>query len=67
MFEMVGITRAQENRVDEVSVQKFREIHETIQQFTSQLQQTQEQMNSMNGSGNVQDVESSWVTFADNL
>ena len=51
---------AQELRVDEVSVQKLRENHETIQQFTSQLQQMQEQMNSMNDSGDFQDVESNY-------
>ena len=40
--------RAQELRVDEVSVQKLRENHETIQKLTSQLPEMQEQMNSMN-------------------
>ena len=49
--------RAQEQRVDEVSVHKLRENHETIQQLTSQLQQIQEQMNTMNDSGDFQDVE----------
>ena len=43
--EMGETQRAQELRVDEVSVQKLRENHETIQQLTSQLQQTREQMN----------------------
>ena len=33
------------------SVQLFREHHETIQMLTSQLQEMQEQMNSMNDSG----------------
>ena len=33
---------------------KWRENQETIQQLTSQLQQMQEQMSSMNGSGDVQ-------------
>ena len=47
-------------RVDEVSVQKFRENNETIQKLTSQLQQMQEQMNSMNDSENFQDVESNY-------
>ena len=37
MHEMGEIKRAQELRVDEVSVQKFRENQETIQQPTSQL------------------------------
>ena len=53
--EMGEIQRAQEHRVDEVSVQKLRENHETIQQLTSQLQQMQEQMNSMIDSGDFQD------------
>ena len=52
------IERAQELRADEVSVQKLGENHETIQQHTSQLQQMQEQMSSMNDSGYFQDVES---------
>ena len=39
MHEMGEIKRAQELRVHEVSVQKLREIDETIQQLTSQLQQ----------------------------
>ena len=46
--------------VDEVSVEILRENHETIQQFTSQFQQMQEQMNSMNDSGDFQDVESNY-------
>ena len=58
MHEMGEIKRAQEQRVEEVSVQKLRENHETIQQLISQLQQMQEQMNSMNDSGDLQDVES---------
>ena len=47
MHETVEIKRAQEQRIDEVSVQKIRENHETIQQLTSKWQQMQEQMNSM--------------------
>ena len=57
MHEMGEIERAQDLRADEVSVQKFRENHETLQQLTPQLQQMQEQMNSMNDSGDFQDVE----------
>ena len=49
--------RAQELRVDEASVQKIQN-HETFQQLTSQLQQMQGQMNSMNISGEFQDTES---------
>ena len=60
VHEIGEIKRAQEQRTDEVSVQKLRENHETIQQLTSQLQQMQEQMNSMNDSGDFQDVESNY-------
>ena len=42
--------RAQVQQVDEMSIQKLRENHETYQQLTSQLQQLQEQMNSMSSS-----------------
>ena len=38
MHEMGEIKRAQEPRIDGVSVHKLRENHDTIQQFTSQLQ-----------------------------
>ena len=44
--------------MDEVSDQKLRENHETLQQLTSLLQEMQEQMNSINDSGDSQDVES---------
>ena len=49
--EMGERKRAQELRNDEVSAQKLREDHETIQRLTSQLQEMQDQMNSMNDSG----------------
>ena len=52
--------KAQERRISEVSVQKLRENHETMQQLTSQLQQMQELMNSVNDSGDFQDVESNY-------
>ena len=39
-------------------MQKLRESHETIQRLTSQMQEVQEQMNSMNDSGEFQEVES---------
>ena len=52
------MNRAQELRIDEVSMQKLRENHETIQQLTPQLQEMQEQMNSVNDSGEFQEVES---------
>ena len=60
MHEMGEMKRAQETRIDEVSVQKLRESQETIHQFTSQLQQMQEQVNFMNDSGDFQDVESNY-------
>ena len=60
MHEVGEMKRAQELRVDEVSVQKLRENHETIQKLTSQLQEIQEQMNSMNDSGEFQEVESNY-------
>ena len=46
--------------MDEVSKEKLRENHETIQHLTSQLQEMQEQMNSMSDSGDFQDVESNF-------
>ena len=58
MHEIGEMKRAQELRVDEVSVQKLRENHETIQRLTSQLQEMQDQMNSMNDWGELQEVES---------
>ena len=57
MHEMGEMKRAQERKVDEFSVQKLRESHETIQRLTSQLQEMQEQMNSVNDSGEFQDVD----------
>ena len=59
VHELGEMKRAQELRVDEFSVLKLRESHETIQRLiTSQLQSMQEQMNSMDGSGEFQEVES---------
>ena len=49
--------RAQVQQVDEMSIQKLRQNHETIQQLTSQLQQLQEQINLTNSSGEFQDIE----------
>ena len=48
MHEMGETKRAQELRVDEDSVQKLRENHDIIQKLTSQMQEMQEQMNSVN-------------------
>ena len=41
-------------RVDEFSVQKLRESHDTIQQLISQMQELQERVNCMNDSGEFQ-------------
>ena len=58
IHELREMKRPQELRGDEFSVQKSRESHETLQCLTSQLQSMQEQMNSMNDSGEFQEVES---------
>ena len=59
--------RAQELRVDEFSLQKLRESHDTIKKLTSQIQELQEQMNSLSDSGEFHEVESNivedWRTF----
>ena len=60
VHEMGEMKRAQEQRIDEVSVQKLRGKHETIQQLTSQLQKMQERMNSMNDSGDFSHAESNY-------
>ena len=62
---MGGMKKAQELRVHEVSGQKLIENHETIQQLTSQLQQRQDQMNSMNDSREFQDADQ--ITVGDCL
>ena len=46
------------DRSQEFSVQKLSGSHETMQRLTSQIQEMQEQMNSMNDSGEFQKVES---------
>ena len=56
--EMGEIKRAQELRAGAFSSQKLRESHETIRKLTYQLQEIQEQMNSMIDSGEFQEVES---------
>ena len=58
MHELEKMKRAQVQQVDEMSIQKLRDNHETSQQLTSQLQQLQEHMNSLNSSGESQDTES---------
>ena len=45
VHEMGEMKRAQELRVDEFSVQKLRESHDTIQRLTSQIQELQERVN----------------------
>ena len=60
MHELEKMKRAQVQQVDEFSMQKLRENHETIEQLTFQLQQIQEQMNSMFSSGEFQDIESNY-------
>ena len=57
LHEMREMKRAQYLRDDQVSVQKLRENHETIQKLTSQLQEMQNQMISMNDSGEAQEAE----------
>ena len=48
---MGKMKRAQVQQVDEFSMLKVRDDHETSQQLTSQFQQMQEQMNSMSDCG----------------
>ena len=45
IHELGEMKKAQSLRVDDFSVQKWRESHETVQRLTSQLQEMQEQMN----------------------
>ena len=58
MHEMGEMKRAQELRVDEFSVQKLRESHETIQRLASQVQELQERMNYLNDFREFHEVES---------
>ena len=60
MHEIGEMKRSQVLRVDEFSVHKLRENHDTIQKLTFQLQEIQEQMNSMNDAGECQEVESNY-------
>ena len=50
IHELGEMKGAQELRVDEFSVQKKRESHDTTQRLTSQLHSMQKQMNSLNES-----------------
>ena len=54
---MGELQRAQEFRVDEISVQKMRESHGTIQRLTSQIQELQERVNYMNCYRDFQETE----------
>ena len=58
MHVMGVMKRAQELRIDKFSAKKLKESHETIQWLTSQMQELQEQMNSVNDSVEFQEVES---------
>ena len=50
----------------EFCVQKLRESHDTKQRLTSQIQELQERMNYLNGSGELHEVESNFVgNFSD--
>ena len=55
---MEELRRAQELRVDEFSVQKLTESHDTMQKLNSQIQELQERVNCMSDSGEFQDIES---------
>ena len=60
MHEVEKMKRAQVQQVDDFSIQKLREKHETMQLLTSPLQQLQKQLNSVNSSGAFQDIESNY-------
>ena len=60
MHEIGKMNGAEELRVDEFSMQKLTENHWAIQQLIFQMQQMQEQMNSMNGSGEFYNIESKY-------
>ena len=60
MHEVGDMKRAQELRVDQFSVQKLGESHDTIQRLTSQIQDLQERMNCKSDSGEFQEVESNF-------
>ena len=57
IHEMGEMKRAQELRVDEFSVRKLRESHDTL---TSQILELQERVNCMNDSGKFQEIESNY-------
>ena len=61
IHEFGEMKRAQELRVDEFSLHKLRESHDTTLRLTSTLQSMQEQMNSLNDSRDFHEVESNIV------
>ena len=56
IHELGEMKRTQELRVDELSVQKLRESHETMQRLTSQVQELQERMNYLNDPGESHEI-----------
>ena len=60
MHKMGEMQRAYELRVDEFSVQKLRESHETIRRLTSEIQELQGRVNYLNDSGEFHEVESNY-------
>ena len=54
--EMEELKKAQELRVDEFSVRKLRESHDTTQKLASQIQELQERVNCMSDSGEFQEI-----------
>ena len=59
MHEMGELKRAQELRFDGIK-HKLREYYETMQKLTSQVQEMKERMNSLNDSGEFQEVVSNY-------
>ena len=55
---MGELKRAQDLPIDEFSIHKLRESHDTIQKLTSQIQEFKERVNSLRDSGEFQEVES---------
>ena len=50
IHEVEELKKAQEMRVDEISIHKLRQSHVTIQELTSQIQELQERVNFLNDS-----------------
>ena len=60
VHEMGALKRAPEFRVDDFSVQKLKESHDTIQRLTSQVQKFQDRVHCMSDSGEFQEIESNY-------